>query len=389
MPRNSLGGSAAGKEKNEQHEFLLGQKNPIRRNLPKHAQVMLSIIEAEHMEESENNFDTYEPTRKSRFITMEFIGTFCSTLIAAGATMSTGVLTYQFGMEEQTAGRMLAIAFAQGLAYTAVLYTSSSFLDNKYKRRNEIIRAGTMHHQEETKKNHTNRSEANTARSGNNDPPAHQLNKASGGSFRDFPCGHFNPAITFAMALTKTQDGKEAQISPSMACSYIFTQISGAICATYCLSMMFDHLKIPQNPVGVPVPGDGVTVIGALLMETMLTFSLTMAILILMVRGEDTLVDDASSQQPLGDGRDELKKGRESRGYIRDMAPLAIGLIHITLSILGIPVSGASLNPARSFGGALMANIWTEHWLYWVGPFLGSGCAALVYNYILDKLEKV
>ena len=56
--------------------------------------------------------------------------------------MSTGVLTYQFGIEELTAGRMLAIAFAQGLAYTVVMFTASSFLDNKYKRQNEILRCG-------------------------------------------------------------------------------------------------------------------------------------------------------------------------------------------------------------------------------------------------------
>jgi glycerol uptake facilitator-like aquaporin len=136
------------------------------------------------------------------------------------------------------------------------------------------------------------------------------------------------------------------------------------------------------------VSGDGVTVVGALLMETVLTFSLTMAILILIVRGEDTS-EDVKADEPADDGRNELKKGREARGYIRDMAPLAIGLIYITLSILGIPISGASLNPARSFSAALMSGIWTEHWLYWVGPFLGSGCAALTYTYIIDKLEIV
>ena len=86
---------------------------------------------------------------------------------------------------------------------------------------------------------------------------------------------------------------------------------------------------------------------------------------------------------------DSLCLARETRGYIRDMAPLAIGLIHITLSILGMPVSGASMNPARSFGTAVMSNIWTEHWLYWVGPFLGAGCAAMLYKLIITKLERV
>jgi glycerol uptake facilitator-like aquaporin len=367
--RGSLLQQNKGSVKDDEHEFLLASKNPVRRNLPKHAQMALSIIEAEHLEESENNFDTYEPTRASRFITLEFIGTYCFTLVASGSVMSTGVLTYQFGVEEQTAGRMLAISFAQGLAYTAVMYTASSFLDNKYKRRYEILRSVAMHHPPDSKH------ERPVSRS------------SGGGSFRDYPCGYFNPAITFAMAMTKTLDRSDNQVSPSMACSYVFVQICASICSTYTLSMLFDHLKVPNNPLGVPVPGDGATVVGALLMETMLTFALTMSILILLIHGENTN-NDENSEEPVGDGRDELKKAREARGYIRDMAPLAIGLIHVTLSILGMPVSGASMNPARSFGTAIMANIWTEHWLYWVGPFLGSGCAAMLFRLIVTKIEK-
>ena len=63
----------------DEHEALLGQNNPARSNLPKHAQMALNIIEAEHLSECDNNFDTYEPTRASRFVTLEFIGT-CFTI---------------------------------------------------------------------------------------------------------------------------------------------------------------------------------------------------------------------------------------------------------------------------------------------------------------------
>lgn len=148
--------------------------------------------------------------------------------------------------------------------------------------------------------------------------------------------------------------------------------------------MLFQHLAIPNNPLGVPVMGDGATVIGALLMEAMLTFSLTMTILILIIQGE-SLTDNTDQEVNRGE-RGELRKMRESRGYIRNMAPLAIGLIHVVLTILGIPVSGASMNPARSFGTAVISNIWTEHWLYWIGPFLGAGCAAAVYGMMAKKL---
>ena len=349
----------AGSARDVEHETLLGKKDSGRKHLPIYTKTMLSIVEGEAIEESENNFETYDVSRINRFMALEFIGTYCFTLIASGSAMSTGVLTYQFGMEEQTAGRIISVSFAQGLAYTAVMYTASSFLDNKLKRKNELLRTG--------------------------DSSALKNKRESGeGSFRDYPCGYFNPAITFAMALTKTYDQKETQISPSMASTYICVQVTASICSTYTLSMLFNHLAIPNNPLGVPVMGDGATVVGALLMETMLTFSLTMAILILLIRGE-SLTDHTEEEVNHG-GDGGQRKMRESRGYIRNMAPLAIGLIHVTLSLLGIPVSGASMNPARSFGTAIMSNIWTEHWLYWVGPFLGSGCAALVYGLIAKKL---
>ena len=109
------------------------------------------------------------------------------------------------------------------------------------------------------------------------------------------------------MALTNTLDRSDAQVSPAMACTYIFTQICASVCSTYTLSMLFNHLKVPNNPLGVPVPGDGATVVGALLMETVCTFSLTMCILILMIHGEDT---DNEKEGLAASGRDVLKKGK-------------------------------------------------------------------------------
>ena len=63
-------------------------------------------------------------------------------------------------------------------------------------------------------------------------------------------------------------------------------------------------------------------------------------------------------------------------------AALAVGVTVGLNSIFGGPISGASMNPARSFGPALAAWNWGEHWIYWTAPFVGAGLGALVYDVV-------
>lgn len=320
--------------------------------------MMLAYINAERDDESENNFGPYLSTRGCRFITLEFIGTFCYTLISAGSVLSTGVLTYQFGIEEQTPGRILAIAFAQGLVCAALLYATTSYLDNKLKRKSDILKAAHVDGIDTHKR---------------------ELN------FRAYPVGHFNPAITFAMTLAKVRHKAENQISPATAIMYWLAQVTGAIAAVTTLYGLFSGMEVSENPLGATVPGDGVTPMNALLMEAILSFILTFVMLQLLIRGED--VRDIQDKHVHDDSHvSEMKRIRESRGYVKDIAPLVIGFVHVALSVLGIPISGASLNPARSFACALLSNIWTEHWLYWVGPFLGSGLAAMMFAFVMLRM---
>ena len=53
------------------------------------------------------------------------------------------------------------------------------------------------------------------------------------------------------------------------------------------------------------------------------------------------------------------------------------------------PISGASMNPARSFGPAIVRNYWKYHYIYWVGPALGSLIATLLYGLVLAEPDRL
>jgi glycerol uptake facilitator-like aquaporin len=67
---------------------------------------------------------------------------------------------------------------------------------------------------------------------------------------------------------------------------------------------------------------------------------------------------------------------------LNNIAPIAVGLTILLIHLFLVPLTGASVNPARSLGPALVSGTWANHWIYWIGPLIGGSLAGLVYEYV-------
>ena len=76
-------------------------------------------------------------------------------------------------------------------------------------------------------------------------------------------------------------------------------------------------------------------------------------------------------------------------GKAGDMAPVAIGLTLVLAILMGGNATGASLNPARTIGPAIITGNYADIWLYLIGPPIGGILAALLYNNVLKDLNKL
>ena len=160
--------------------------------------------------------------------------------------------------------------------------------------------------------------------------------------------GHFNPAVTAGFMLT-------GKIKPTAGIAYILTQLLAGVVASLlilgCYSSDARQVVADGTPQFDPLKlGAGMAVV----IEAVLTFFLVFSIW-----------------------------GSAADPRAGNISGFAIGMA-VTLDILaGGPLTGASLNPARSFGPTLIANspkLWGQHWVYWAGPLLGGLLAAAVYH---------
>lgn len=154
---------------------------------------------------------------------------------------------------------------------------------------------------------------------------------------------HMNPAVTLSLAVG-------GHITLIRAGFFVLAQMLGSSLACILLRALTGGLVTPVHALAA-----GVGPIQGVVAEVVFTFTLLFTIYA-------AILDPKSSAPGFG--------------------PLLTGLLVGANTIAGGALTGASMNPARSFGPALASGNWANHWVYWVGPLAGGPLAVAVYEFI-------
>lgn len=163
---------------------------------------------------------------------------------------------------------------------------------------------------------------------------------------------HFNPAVTLGALVGK-------KIKAGQALLYVIAQLVGAVLAGYFLLLIFRDTPAMETATSLGTPMMNTDLVNsgtAILIEAALTFFLVITVF------ATGFSNKAPNVPAIG-------------GY-------GIGLTVTADILMGGPLTGAAMNPARVFGPALASGQWALHWVYWVGPLLGGLLAGLFYSRI-------
>lgn len=164
---------------------------------------------------------------------------------------------------------------------------------------------------------------------------------------------HINPAITLGCMLSGRMQAKEGVM-------YMLFQVIGAFIGSALLAVLTSNIEMDYaTTTGANACASGVSVLGGLLVEIFFTFVFVLVVL----------------------GTTDAKKGAGN------FAGLAIGLSLVLVHIVCIPITGTSVNPARSIAPALFqgGEALAQLWIFIVGPFVGAVLSSLVWKMVGDK----
>lgn len=159
--------------------------------------------------------------------------------------------------------------------------------------------------------------------------------------------GHLNPAVTLGLLATR-------RVTASTAGAYIVAQLVGAVLASLLVKAIFPVGVVRPIALGTPAIANNIVFSQAVTVEAVLTFFLVSAVF-------GTCVNP-----------DAPKVG----GF-------GVGMVLLFDILVGGPLTGSAVNPARAFGPALVSGQWVGQIVYWIGPILGGLVAALLWEHVL------
>lgn len=159
---------------------------------------------------------------------------------------------------------------------------------------------------------------------------------------------HFNPAVTLAFVFAR-------HFPVRRLIGYWAAQLLGALLASGCLRLLFGNVA----SLGTTLPAGSGGAWQSFGLETLLTFFL---MIVIMAMATDTRA-------------------------VGQAAALAIGATVGLEALFAGPICGASMNPARSLGPAIMSWTWTAQWIYIVGPMIGAVAGAYVYRWVREASQ--
>lgn len=160
---------------------------------------------------------------------------------------------------------------------------------------------------------------------------------------------HFNPAVTLGFLSIK-------KIDPRTAGAYIGAQLLGGAMGAVATRFLFPNNVGRLLNTGLPTVNINLQMGGAIMVEALLTFFLMSAVM-------GTIVNTKAPK----------------------LGGLWVGLVLVAMILVGGPLTGAALNPARALGPAVVTGLWTGHIIYWLGPVIGAVAAAMLWDKVLLK----
>jgi aquaporin Z len=164
--------------------------------------------------------------------------------------------------------------------------------------------------------------------------------------------GHLNPAVTLGLVAVRRADLRTGL-------AYIVAQLLGALLAALMIKMVYPLGVVRPISLGTPTIANTIQLQQAMIIEGLMTFFLVSAYF-------GTILNPAAPR----------------------LGGLGVGLTLLFDMLVGGPLTGAAVNPARAFGPALVSGQWVGHLVYWIGPIVGGVLAALLWEYVLLRDDK-